>query len=79
MKLDAFVYVLVCLCDKIRLGADAFQVTALAAPDRNRCSPVSVTGNRPILNILKPVSETLFAYKVRIPVYLVVVFNKLIS
>ncbi len=39
-------------------ASDRMPVTAFTFPHIKRCSPISVTRNRPVLNVLKPVSET---------------------
>ena len=50
-----------------------------AFPDRERCSPVSVTGESPVLNVLKPVAETSLAHGRRNPVDLFVVAYKIVA
>ena len=47
-----------------------------ADPDIKRSSPVSVTGNSPVLDIFKPVSETSLSHGGGNPVYLLIVLNK---
>ena len=59
-------------------AADAFQVTAFTAPDWNRSSPISGSGNCPVLDFCQPVAETLLADKRRVPVHGVVVLYQLI-
>ena len=52
--------------------------TAFTFPDVKRCSPVTVTGNRPVLNVLKPVAEPSLTDGFRNPVYGIVVTDQVI-
>ena len=56
---------LVCLCNQLFSAADAFQMSAFASPDWNRRAPVSVSGDRPVLDLFQPVAETLLADEIR--------------
>ena len=58
--------------------ADAVPVSAPAFPNRKRRSPVSVAGDRPILDVLQPVSETLLADSGGAPVYRRVIAQQVI-
>ena len=51
---------------------------ALALPDVERSSPVTVSRDCPVLYVFKPVTETSFSDGLRYPVYGVVVFDKVI-
>ena len=53
-------------------------MTAFALPDIKRCTPVSVAGNTPVLNIFKPVAEAALADAFWNPVYGIVVAVKII-
>ncbi len=59
-------------------GADTLDIAALAAPDRDRGAPVTVSGDRPVLDVRDPVAKALFADEVRMPFDGVVVGNELI-
>ncbi len=52
--------------------------SVIALPDIERCSPVSVTGDSPVLDVLKPVTESALADRLRNPVDLLVVADKVI-
>ena len=61
------------------LGSDRMLLAAVIAdPYRKRCSPVTVAGERPVLNILQPVAETSLTDALRDPVDLLVVRDKVI-
>ena len=53
-------------------------VSALALPDIQRCTPVAVTADAPVLNILDPVSETAFSDTLRNPVDRVIVRDQVV-
>ena len=53
-------------------------MTAIALPDIKGCAPISVAGDTPVLNILKPVAETALANAFGNPVNGVVVADKVI-
>ena len=52
--------------------------TAFTFPDVKRSSPVTVTGNCPVLNIFKPVAETSLTDGFRNPVYGIVITDQII-
>ena len=79
VELDRLIDLLLNIIYQLLTRTYAVQVTALALPDRDRCSPVSRSRNSPVLNVLKPVSESLLAYIRRVPVYCVVVCDQLVS
>ena len=54
-------------------------MTAGALPDVKRCSPISVTGEAPILNVLKPVAKSSLTDILGNPVYSIVVLNKVFT
>ena len=61
-------------------ASDGFLTSAvLTLPDVEWCSPVTVTGDTPVLNIFKPVSETSLTDGLRNPVYGLVVGNEVIT
>ena len=53
-------------------------MTALTLPDIQRSSPVTVSGNTPILYILQPITETAFSDTFRNPVNGVVIANQIL-
>jgi len=59
-------------------ASDTLLVTTLTLPYRKWCSPVTVTGDTPVLDILKPVTETSFSDRIRDPVYSIVVADQVI-
>ncbi len=60
--------------------ADADSLAAVRAlPYRKRCAPVSVAGERPVLNILQPVAKASLAHGRRNPVDHLVVAHKIVS
>ena len=64
---------------KLLAGADSFLMSAVCTlPDIERCTPVTVSGNTPILNIFKPVAETAFTYACGDPVNSLIVCNQVI-
>ena len=48
----------------------------LVHPDRQRCTPISVTRNTPITRILEPEVKSLLLHMIRYPVRLFVVLQK---
>ena len=59
-------------------ASDTFLVSALTFPDVEWCSPITVTGDRPVLNVFQPVAETSAADGFRDPVYGVIVADQII-
>ena len=59
-------------------ASDTLLMTTLTLPYRKWCSPVTVTGNTPVLDILKPVTKTSFSDGLRNPVYGVIVADQVI-
>ena len=60
-------------------AADRFTMAALIAlPDIERCAPVTVSADTPVLYILEPVAETAFAHALRDPVNRVVVADQVV-
>ena len=59
-------------------ASDGMHMTALTLPDIQRSSPVTVSGNTPVLNIFQPVAETSFSDTLRNPVNGVVVADQVI-
>ena len=51
---------------------------ALALPDIKRRTPVSVSGNAPVLDILQPVAEAALSDGLRHPVYSIVIADQII-
>ena len=79
VEFDAFINVLVSFCNEICSAADALQMSALASPDRDRSTPVSVSGDGPVLDLFQPVSEALLSDEFRIPVDGIVVRDQPIA
>ena len=50
------------------MASDGVLVAALALPDIQRSTPVTVTADAPVLNVLQPVAETAFTDALRNPV-----------
>ena len=67
------------LLSQLRTAADALEVSALALPDVQWSTPVAVTGDRPVLNILQPVAETALADGLGNPVYCIVIADQVIA
>ena len=78
VQFDVLSDVFLSFFNKFSSAAYAFQMAAFTSPDRDRCSPVSVSGYRPVVDVFEPVSESLFSYEIREPVDHVVVCNELI-
>ena len=55
VQFNRFVDLLVRELHQFLTGTDTVQMTAFASPDRNRGTPVSGTGNRPVLDLREPV------------------------
>ena len=53
-------------------------MSALALPDIQRCSPVTVSGNTPVLNVLQPVAETSLTDVFRNPIDGIIVADQII-
>ena len=53
-------------------------MSTLALPDIQWCSPVTVTADSPVLNVLDPVTETSFTDAFRNPVDCIVVGDQVI-
>ena len=66
------------LLSQLCAASDGFHMTTLTLPYVQRSSPVTVTGNPPVLNVLQPVTETSFSDGFRNPVYGSVVANQII-
>ena len=64
---------------KLGNASDRVHVPALTLPDIQRCSPVTVTADPPILNIFDPVAETPFSDTLRNPVDRIVVGNQIVA
>ena len=79
VKLNTFGSFVSALLEKILSGTDRILVAAfLALPDIQRCAPVTVSGDTPVLHILKPVAKTSLTDGFRNPVYGIVVCDQLI-
>ena len=59
-------------------ASDGVHMSAFTFPDVQRSSPVTVTGNTPVLYVLQPVTETSFSDTFRNPVDGVVVADQII-
>ena len=53
-------------------------MAALTLPYGKRRSPVTVSGDAPVLDVLQPVAEAAFSNGFRDPVDLIVVFNQVV-
>ena len=63
---------------EILTASNRFHMTAAALPDIQWSSPVTVTADSPVLNVLKPVAETSFTDALRDPVNGVVIADQVI-
>ena len=59
-------------------ASDGMHMSALTLPDVQWCSPVTVSGNTPVLNVFQPVTETSFTNALRNPVNCIVVADQVI-
>ena len=66
------------LLSQLCTASDGFHMTALTLPYVQRSSPVTVTGNTPVLDILQPVTETSFTDGFRNPVYCSIVAHQIV-
>ena len=65
---------------KFCTASDGFLTSAvLTLPDIERSSPVTVTGDTPVLNIFQPVSKTSLTDGLRNPVYRLIVGNEVVT
>ena len=78
MKLDGLRTLVTTLLIEILAASYGFHMSALTLPDIQWCSPVTVSGNTPVLNVLKPVTETSLTDALRNPVDRVVVADQVI-
>ena len=62
-------------CDR----ADRVEMTAGALPDVERSAPVTVAGDRPVLDVLKPVAEASLPDCFGNPVYRVIVPYQIVA
>ena len=60
-------------------ASDALQMSAFTLPDVERSSPITVTGDSPVLDILEPVTKTSLTDGFRNPVNGIVVADEVIS
>ena len=63
---------------QFRDASDGMLVTALALPDIQRSSPITVPADAPILDIFKPVPKTLLSNTLRDPVDRIIVCDQII-
>ena len=64
---------------QLRNRSDGVLVPAGAFPDIERCTPVAIAADAPILHMLDPVAETTVANRLRNPVDRIVVCNKCVA
>ena len=60
-------------------ASDGMHVSALTLPDIERCSPVTVPADAPVLHVLDPVAETSFSDALRNPVDGIVICDQVVS
>ena len=58
--------------------SDRMHMSALTFPDIERCSPVTVTADSPILHVFQPVAETAFSDTFRNPVDRIVIGDQIV-
>src|SRR5699024_8935859 len=68
MKLHSLGILVAASLKKFLTAADGFHMAALAFPYVERCSPVTVSADSPVLNIFQPVAEAAFSDTLRDPV-----------
>ena len=78
VQFDRLVDVFDSLFHEFLSASYALKMTAFASPDRDRCSPVSVSGDSPVFDVSKPVAESLVADIGRPPVDCIVVRYELV-
>ena len=78
VKLDGLRTLVTTLLIEILAASHGFHMSALTLPDIQWCSPVTVSGNTPVLNVLKPVTETSLTDALRNPVDSIVVTDQII-
>ena len=76
VKLNGLSLLITARIIQILSGSDADPLSALTLPDIERCAPVTVSGKSPVLDVLKPVSESSGSDGFGHPVYGVVVLYK---
>ena len=59
-------------------AAYRMQISALALPNIQRSTPVTITGNPPVLNVLQPVAETAFSDGSGNPVNCLIIANQIL-
>ena len=78
MKLHSFRFLVTASLKKFLAAADGFHMAALAFPYIERCSPVTVSADSPVLNIFQPVAEAAFSDTLRDPVDRVVIPDQIL-
>ena len=78
VKLDGLRTLVTTLLIEILAASHGFHMSALTLPDVQWCSPVTVSGNTPVLNVLKPVTETSLTDALRNPVDSIIVTDQII-
>ena len=78
LQLSEDLIVIGALFPKLRTAADTLALAALALPDRQRSSPVTVSAESPVLNVGDPFAETALADRLRDPVDGIVVADQII-
>ena len=78
MKLDFCILRIAGKSCKLFPGADRNLLAALTLPDIKRSSPVTVSGNRPVLKIFQPVAESSFSDGFGNPVDCIIIGNHVI-
>ena len=58
-------------------AANALLMSARAFPDRKRRSPVTITGQSPVLDIFQPVSKASFSNRCRNPVHRIIIADQI--
>ena len=64
---------------QLLLAADGLHMSALALPDIQRSTPVTVPGKSPVLYIFQPVAETSLTDALRNPVYRIIIAHQIIA
>ena len=78
MEFNALVDIFLRSINKFRAASDTVKFSAVAAPDWNRGSPITRSGDSPVFNLFQPISETLLTDEFRIPINSIIVCNELV-
>ena len=78
VKLYCFGFFITAHLEEFLAASDRMHMSAFTLPDVQWCSPVTVSGNTPVLNVFQPVAETSLTDALRNPVDGVIVADQVI-